>query len=114
MSCVERELRLFRRAVKASKNYPGAIPTAYYRLKRLRWLYRKDAGKFSPRIVERIQKEKRVLPRPIALVVCPSCQGSGTFRWMASYKHTCPRCGGWKKVEKTEATTSENDWIWRK
>lgn len=112
MSCVEEELRLFRRAVKASKKYPGAIPAAYFRLKRLRWLYKKNPARFSPKMVERIQKEKRVLPRPIALVVCPSCQGSGTFRWMASYKHACPRCGGWRKVVKTAEATRENSWIW--
>jgi hypothetical protein len=112
MASVVRELASFERAVKASNEYPGATPAAYACLKRLRRLYKKSPRVFTTRVLKAINDQKRLLRRPVDLVECPTCHGGGTQRWMASYKHTCNRCGGWKRVEKTEEAMRENKWTW--
>ena len=76
-------------------------------VKSLRAMYRKNPKKFAAGAVNEINRLKHML-KWIALVKCPSYHGMGTQRWMASDKHECNRCGGWRWVEEIEETVREN------
>jgi hypothetical protein len=109
---VATEMKRFLRAAEASNDFPGAVAWARGYLKRLRALYRANPKKFSSRTIDTINEHQRHLPKWVDLITCPVCQGMQTQRWMISYKHTCNRCGGWGRVEKTPEAVKENEWIW--
>jgi hypothetical protein len=91
---LERILKRFLIAVKSSCKYPGAVYVAYKSLACLGHLYRRNATRFTPAILQQIQSHKNMLPLGVKAIDCPACFGSGTQRWMKSYKHKCNRCGG--------------------
>jgi hypothetical protein len=111
VACFQTELKLFKEAATAARTYPGALPAEYCHLKQLWGFYRRKKSRFDGRTLQVIQQLEEGLPQHIDLVCCPLCNGSGTRGWMA-YKHTCSRCGGWKRVQKTPEAVHELEWTW--
>ena len=113
MMGVTSELAYFKRAAEASSTYAGAAASAHASLRRLRRLYRQGLASFTPRVIAQLRQLAERLPAWAPTVVCPTCQGSGTMRWLI-HKHACTRCGGWRRVAKTAEAARENAWIWGK
>jgi hypothetical protein len=103
--------KVFTDAAKALPTFPGAAPYVRSFLERLHRRFEVMPHRFPRCLVALMHEVEKNLPEPIALVTCPACQGSATQRW-GCYRHWCNRCGGWRKVPKTEETQREASWIW--
>lgn len=111
-SRINNEVAYFEKAAIACRDYAGAIPRARGTLTWLRHRQAEFPKAFTAKMLAIIEENEMLLPEPVDLITCPTCEGTGRARVCRKFKPACSRCGGWKKVEKTEDAVREREWIW--